>query len=150
MKKTFLISVIAIAMLATSCGLFDVSNAEKAANFEREAQSVKYSSEYATTVNKLELSEGNFQSYRRVVFYNVRLGENVFVCEGYCHVQIDSDGDVELVVKVGNGQYLRHYLGQKQDITYFSEQLDASTVTNNDSYRVIWNPKLWIPAIDKE
>ena len=150
MRKIFLISVIAITMLATSCGIFGVSNAEKAANFEREAQSVKYSSEYATTVNKLELSEGNFQSYRRVVFYNVRLGENVFVCEGYCHVQIDSDGDVELVVKVGNGQYLRHYLGQKQDITYFSEQLDASTVTNNDRYRVIWNPKLWIPAIDKE
>lgn len=149
MKRFILFLCIAIAILVTSCGVFDVSNAEKAANFEREAQSVKYSSEYATTVNKLELSEGNFQSYRRVVFYNVRLGENVFVCEGYCHVQIDNDGDVELVVKVGNGQYLRHYLGQKQDITYFSEQLDASTVTNNDRYRVIWNPKLWIPAVDK-
>ena len=149
MKKIYLILCIAIAIMATSCGVFDVSNAEKAANFEREAQSVKYSSEYATTVNKLELSEGNFQSYRRVVFYNVRLGENVFVCEGYCHVQIDGDGDVELVVKTGNNQYLRHYLGQKQDITYFSEQLDASTVTNNDRYRVIWNPKLWIPAVDK-
>ena len=148
MKKLGLLFV--VAMLVTSCGLFDVSNAEKQMNFEREQQSVKYSSEYATTVNKLELSEGNFQSYRRVVFYNVRLGENVFVCEGYCHVQIDSDGDVELVVKTGNNQYLRHYLGQKQDITYFSEQLDASTVTNNDRYRVIWNPKLWIPAIDSE
>lgn len=148
MKKIYLILCIAIAIMATSCGLADVSNATKEANFKREAQSVRYSSEYATTINKLELNESNFGSYRRVVFYNVRLGENVFVCEGYCHVQIDRDGDVELVIKTGNGQYLRHYLGQKQDITYFSEQLDSSVVVNNDRYRVIWNPKLWIPSVD--
>ncbi len=148
MKKIYLILCIAIAIMATSCGLTDVSNATKAANFEREVTSVRYSSEYATTINKLELNEANFGSYRRVVFYNVRLGENVFVCEGYCHVQIDKDGDVELVVKTGNGQYLRHYLGQKEDITYFSEQLDSSLITNNDRYRVIWNPKLWIPGIE--
>lgn len=148
MKKIYLILCVAIAIMVTSCGLADVSNATKAVNFEREATSVKYSSEYATTINKLELNEANFGSYRRVVFYNVRLGENVFVCEGYCHVQIDGDGDVELVVKTGNDQYLRHYLGQKEDIIYFSEQLDSSLVVNNDRYRVIWNPKLWIPGIE--
>jgi hypothetical protein len=148
LKKIYLILCIAIAIMLTSCGLVDVSNAEKQANFQREAQSVKYSSEYATTINKLELNEANFNSYRKVVFYNVRLGENVFVCEGYCHVQVDSDGDIELVIKTGPGQYLRHYLGQKQDITYFSEQLDPNVITNNDRYRVIWNPKLWIPAIN--
>ena len=148
MKKIWFTFLVVFALMFASCGLVDMSNAEKQANFVREAQSVKYSSEYATTVNKLELAEGNFESYRRVVFYNVRLGENVFVCEGFCHVQIDSDGDVELVVKTGNGKYLRHYLGKQPDCTYFSEQLDANTVINNDRYRVVWNPKLWIPAID--
>jgi hypothetical protein len=148
MKKFFILMLFACATMFMSCGLADVSNATKAANFEREAVSVKYSSEYATTVNKLELNEANFGSYRRVVFYNVRLGENVFVCEGYCHVQIDNDGDVELVVKTGSGQYLRHYLGQKQDITYFSEQLDSSMIVDNDRYRVVWNPKLWIPGLE--
>lgn len=54
-----------------------------------------------------------------LVFYNVRLGETVFTCEGYYHVQVDKDGDIELVVKVDEDEYLRHYLGQKQDITYF-------------------------------
>lgn len=148
MKKIWIMFLIVFGLVFTSCGLVDVSNAEKEVNFEREAMSVKYSSEYATTINKLELNEANFGSYRRVVFYNVRLGENVFVCEGFCHVQIDRDGDVELVIKTGEGQYLRHYLGQKQDITYFSEQLESNKITNNDRYRVIWNPKLWIPAID--
>lgn len=146
MKKILFLLMITLSI--TSCGLADISNAEKQKNFERESKSVRYSSEYATTINKLELNEANFNSYRRVVFYNVRLGENVFVCEGFCHVQIDRDGDVELVIKTGEGQYLRHYLGQKQDITYFSEQLDSSKITGNDRYRVIWNPKLWIPVID--
>ncbi len=115
-------------------------------NRGREADTARLQSEYAKTVNKLEMKEGNFRTFRRVTFYNVRLGEVVFVCEGYCHVAIDKDRDVELVVKVGMDEYLRHYLGQKQDITYFSEQLKASEVTNNNGYRIQFNPKLWIPA----
>ena len=108
------------------------------------AKSAKYQSEYAVTVNKLEMKEGNFKTYRRVVFYNVRLGENVFACEGYCHVQVDRDGDIEIVVKTGEDEYLRHYLGQKQDITYFSEQLKP--VKEGDyRYQIVWNPKIWLP-----
>lgn len=113
-------------------------------NYNREARSAKYQSEYAVTVNKLEMKEGNFKTYRRVVFYNVRLGETVFACEGYSHVQTDGDGDIEIVVKTGDEEYLRHYLGQKKDITYFSEQLKP---VKNDEYRyqIVWNPKLWFP-----
>ena len=122
-KKNWILPVIALVFSCLtflwSCGVIDLSNEQKALNFEREAQSVKYSSEYATTVNKLELAEGNFDCYRRVTFYNVRLGENVFVCEGYCHVQIDRDGDVELVIKAGPNEYLRHYLGQKTRYNIF-------------------------------
>ena len=69
------------------------------AQFEREKYEAKYTTEYARSVNDLEKAEGNFKVYRRVVFYNVRLGETVFVCEGYCHVQVDDDGDIELVIK---------------------------------------------------
>lgn len=115
-------------------------------NRGREADTARLQSEYAKTVNKLEMKEGNFRTFRRVTFYNVRLGEVVFVCEGYCHVTVDEDRDVEIVVKVGTDEYLRHYLGQKQDITYFSEQLKTSEVTNNNSYKIQFNPKLWIPA----
>lgn len=109
-----------------------------------EARQAKYTSTYATIINKLEMKESNFETYRKVVFYNVRLGETVFACEGYCHVQVDADGDIEIVVRTGKDDYLRHYLGQKQDITYFSEQLEP---THNEDYRyqIVWNPKLWLP-----
>lgn len=117
MKKIF------IAIFAVSLFVGCTGNELAEMNYNREMRSAKYQSEYATTVNKLEMKEGNFKTYRRVIFYNVRLGETVFACEGYSHVQVDRDGDIEIVVKTGDEEYLRHYLGQKRDITYFSEQL---------------------------
>ena len=147
MKRKILITILLICLMSVfmSCGPSDFANATAAVNYQREADSAKYTSEYAKTVNKLEMQEGNFNTLRRVTFYNVRLGETVFVCEGYCHVQIDKDGDIELVVKTGQNEYLRHYLGQKQDITYFSEQLKSDVVLDNYRYKVVFNPKLWLP-----
>lgn len=143
--------VLLAAALGVSFSLVSCGNENEVAQlqFEREAKAAQYRSEYATTINHLEMQEGNFKSYRRVVFYNVRLGETVFCCEGYCHVQVDKDGDIELVVKTGENQYLRHYLGQKQDITYFSEQLKA-TEGKAFHYKITWNPKLWVPDIFTE
>lgn len=142
MKKFLIVLTVLVSTLFISCTPNDYAEM----NYNREARAAKYQSEYATTVNKLEIKEGNFKTLRRVTFYNVRLGEIVFACEGYCHVQIDKDGDVELVIKVGPEEYLRHYLGQKQDITYFSEQLKPTEVINYDRYTIIWNPNKWIPT----
>ena len=147
MKKVFGI-VLAFAMVVGLMGCSGNDWAEM--NYNREARTAKFQSEYATTVNKLEMAEGNFKTLRKVTFYNVRLGEIVFACEGYCHVQIDKDGDVELVVKVGEGEFLRHYLGQKQDITYFSEQLKKTDVVNYDRYKIVWNPNKWVPTFEAE
>lgn len=142
MKKIFVLFLVLITSLLFSCSENDIAQY----NYEREKRTAAYQSEYAKSINKLEMSEGNFKTYRRVVFYNVRLGETVFTCEGYCHIQIDEDGDIELVVKTAPDAYFRHYLGQKQDITYFSEQLKP--VDNNEFYyKITWNPKLWIPTI---
>lgn len=144
MKKIFLVFAVIVGGLFFGCTPNEIAQM----NYEREAREAKYQSEYATTVNKLEMKEGNFGTYRRVTFYNVRLGEIVFACEGHIHVQIDADGDVELVVKTGSNEYLRHYLGQKQDITYFSEQLEAAYIPDDHRYRIVWNPNKWIPIFE--
>ena len=144
MKKIFIILITLMVILLAGCSPNDYAEM----NYAREAREAKYQSEYATTVNKLEMNEGNFKTYRRVTFYNVRLGEIVFACEGHIHVQIDNDGDVELVVKTGSNEYLRHYLGQKQDITYFSEQLESDFIPDDHRYRIVWNPNKWIPVFE--
>ena len=146
MKKSAVLLISILAMLLISCTAGDFAQI----SYEKEAQDAKYTSEYARTVNKLEKAEGDFKSLRRVIFYNVRLGETVFSCEGLCHVQIDNDGDVELVIKTGPDSYLRHYLGQKQDITYFSEQIASNNNINNYKYQITFNPKLWVPQIVSE
>ena len=141
-KRSFLIFVTVMAFMVV---LF---SCDAQSQFRQEAYDAKYKSTYATTVNKLEMEEGNFNVYRRVIFYNVRLGETVFACEGFCHVQVDEDGDVELVIKTEDKQYLRHYLGQKQDITYFSEQIEPAFIPNDRKYRITFNPRLWIPKFE--
>ena len=139
-----------ITILFLLCfALFGFISCGAAGNFEAEKYDAKYKSEYGLTVNKLEMKEANFETFRRVTFYNVRLGEIVFVCEGYSHVQIDNDGDVEIVIKTGEDEFLRHYLGQKQDITYFSEQLKP-VKEEERRYKIIWNPKLWLPVFETE
>lgn len=145
-KKIIVLFALVFAVLLTSCTAGDMAQM----SYQREAQDAKYTSEYARTVNKLEKAEGDFKSLRRVIFYNVRLGETVFSCEGFCHVQIDDDGDVELVIKTGPDSYLRHYLGQKQDITYFSEQISSNNDIKNYRYQITFNPKLWVPDIVSE
>ncbi|MBR5965364.1 MAG: hypothetical protein IK015_04550 [Treponema sp.] len=143
MKKRFFLFMVAVAFIAAV-----LVSCTAQGRYEYEQYQARYKSTYATAVNKLEMEEGNFHVYRRVVFYNVRLGETVFACEGYCHVQIDKDGDVELVIKANDKQYLRHYLGQKKDITYFSEQLEPALIPADRKYRITFNPRLWIPKIE--
>lgn len=142
--KKFIFLIGMVACLFISCSANDIAEMNQA----REARTARLQSEYATSINKLEMKEGNFETLRRITFYNVRLGEIVFACEGYAHIEIDDDGDVEIVVKVGDGQYLRHYLGQKEDITYFSEQLKSVEVIDYNRYQIVWNPKKWIPQFD--
>lgn len=95
------------------------------------------------------MAEANFRSRRRVVFYNTRSDEVVFAIEGYIHVAIDRDGDIELVIKVGEQQYLRDYLGKNMNMVYFSEELMPCEV-DSYAYKIVWNPNNWIPVFDTE
>ncbi len=136
MKRLFLVFV---TLILCSC-----SNDWAAIQQQHEYNTAQYRSEYAVIRPKLNMNESSFKEYRKVVFYNVRLGTTVFACIGYTHIQIDEDGDIELVVKVGENNYLRHYLMPRQDITYFSEQLEPNEVSGY-KYEIIWNPDLWVP-----
>ena len=90
-----------------------------------------------------------FEIYRRVVFYNGITDTYILMIEGYCSVGIDDDGDFFVVVKVDNGQFLKHYLGLSDNVTYFAEQIEASKVSTQ-RYRVVFKPSVIVPAIDIE
>lgn len=95
----------------------------------------------------LEYAEQNFEVYRRVVFYNGITGEYILTIEGKLALIVDSDGDLVVTVKTEKGEYMKHYLGLSDNVTYFSEALQSNDVSVN-SYRVIFKPSLIIPTIE--
>lgn len=97
--------------------------------------------------SNLERAEQNFEVYRRVVFYNGITGEYILTIEGYLAVIVDEDGDLVVTVKTEGGKYLKHYLGLSDNVTYFSEALEASDVSTS-GYKVLFKPSVIAPTIE--
>lgn len=107
----------------------------------------QYTSDAAIARRNLETAEQNFQVFRRVVFYNGITGEYILQLEGYLAIIVDSDGDLVVTVKTESGQYLKHYLGLSDNVTYFSEALAPNTVSARQ-YKVVFKPISIIPTIE--
>jgi len=97
--------------------------------------------------SNLERAEQNFNVYRRVVFYNGITGDYILSIEGFLAIIVDSDGDLVVTVKTDSGEYLKHYLGLSDNVTYFSEALMASAVSDK-RYTVVFKPAAILPTID--
>lgn len=126
-KAVFILAAVIIIVSAMGCGL-RASNASVARH-------------------NLEVAEQNFNVYRRVVFYNGINGEYILTIEGMLAIVVDSDGDLVVTVKTEEGEYLKHYLGLSDNVTYFSEALGSNAVSTS-RYRVIFKPSTIIPSID--
>jgi hypothetical protein len=87
-----------------------------------------------------------FKVYRRVVFYNGITDKYILQIEGYCSVDVE-DGRLAVIIKTQKGDFLKHYLGLSDNVTYFSEQLEPSKVSTKN-YKVIFKPSIIIPDVD--
>ena len=94
-----------------------------------------------------DIDKHNFEVYRRIVFYNGITNDYILVIEGYFTIKQGYDKDIVVTVKTENGKYLKHYLGLSDNVTYFSEQLEPSTVSDK-RYKVIFKPSEIIPYIE--
>lgn len=89
-----------------------------------------------------------FRINRRVVFYNGITNEYILVIEGYCSLgNYDKVGEVSITCEVGKGTYKKHFLGLSDNVTYFSEQIDGTGVSE-DAYKVIFKPRAIIPDME--
>jgi hypothetical protein len=124
-KIIFIMMIAGIAFLASAC-----SDAEIASlNVSRAAD--------------------QFEVYRRVVFYNGITDTYILMVEGYCSIEVETNGMLAVMVKVGKGEYIKHYLGLSDNVTYFAEQLVGLKVSDT-RYRVIFKPSIIVPNIDVE
>ena len=90
-----------------------------------------------------------FEIFRRVVFYNGITNDYILEVRAYCSVTPLDDGRIEVIIKTENGDYLKHYLGLSDNVTYFCEQIEPKKVSDKH-YRVIFKPSVIAPSVDME
>lgn len=89
-----------------------------------------------------------FQIDRRVIFYNAIADSAILTIQGKCSVAKDNqDNQLEVICKVGNNAYKKHYLGISDNVTYFVEQLYSKDVSSYH-YEVVFKPQSILPDID--
>ena len=95
----------------------------------------------------LSKSADQFEVNRRVIFYNGITGGYMLSIEGLCSLgNNDKEGEVSITCKVGPNSYKKHFLGLSDNVTYFVEQLEPSTVSTYH-YRVIFRPSEIVPDV---
>lgn len=94
----------------------------------------------------LSQAADNFEINRRIVFYNGVTGDYILTIEGLCS-QEQRDKKLAVTCKVGAGQYKKHFLGLSDNVTYFSEQIEAAPA-NIYFYRVTFKPSVIVPSIN--
>src|SRR5271167_4093859 len=92
----------------------------------------------AVASRNISQAADSFEIARRIVFYNGITGEYILTIEGLCS-QEQSERKMAVTCKVGPGLFKKHFLGLSDNVTYFSEQMDAAPA-NTYHYRVIFKP----------
>ena len=92
----------------------------------------------------LSVEAGQFKLVRRIVFYNGITDTYILTIEGRC--QIDHEQKLAVTCKTGEDEYKKHYLGLSDNVTYFSEQLEAADVSAF-RYKVIFKPEAIVPDV---
>lgn len=87
----------------------------------------------------------SFRVKRRIVFVNLRSDTYLYVITGNCSIDTDSiDNQLEVICKVGEDKYQKHFLYLSNEVTYTAEQLDYSEVSKYD-YEIVFKPESIVP-----
>lgn len=124
MKKKLVIFMFLLVLVLTACSAKDTVSQ----NISRDAD--------------------EFRIVRRVVFYNSITDTYMMEMVGNIAIDIDRDGVIEVIAKIGPNEYQKHYLGLSDNVTYTVEQIGTSGASEY-RYKMIFKPESIIP-IDLE
>lgn len=103
-----------------------------------------------TASRNISYDSDNFKVMRRVVFVNGITDKYLLSIEGLCSITKDNeDQQLEVTCKTGEGEFKKHYPGISDKVTYFVEQMDASSV-DTFHYKVAFRPETILPDIDMQ
>jgi hypothetical protein len=96
----------------------------------------------------LSTAADNFEIQRRIVFLNGITDTYLLVIEGRCSLgNFDAERELSVTCKISDDQFVKHYLGLSDNVTYFVEQTKAASVSEYH-YRVVFKPEELLPDID--
>jgi len=96
----------------------------------------------------LSVAADAFEVNRRIVFYNGITDSYMLTIEGRCSIFSDNeDLQLEVTCEVGDGQFKKHFLGLSDNVTYFVEHLNPTSVSKYH-YRVIFRPTTVVPEVE--
>ena len=88
-----------------------------------------------------------FRVKRRIVFYNSIQDTYILSIVGNCSIELtDEYNMLEVICKVGEDKYQKHFLGLSDNVTYSVEQLDYSEVSKYH-YEIVFKPTIIIPIV---
>lgn len=133
MKKNNMIKIIAWIIIIIT-GLICIFCSTGCA-FERDSDIASYN------VSK---EADSFKVKRRITFINLRSNDYLFQMTGNCSIDDNSSNELEVICKVGEDKYQKHFLYKSDEITYVVEQLGYSEVSKYD-YEIVFKPESIIP-----
>ena len=96
--------------------------------------------------SNLSRAADNFEITRRVVFLNGITDTYLLSIEGRCSI-LDERNQLEVTCKLNDDEYVKHFLGLSDNVTYFAEQVEGADVSAYH-YRVVFKPQVILPDID--
>lgn len=130
MKKKLIIITTLIILILSGCSIKWSSNAKDRVSYN------------------ISRDADEFRVIRRVVFYNSITDTYMMEMVGNIAIDIERDGVIEVIAKIGPNEYQKHYLGLSDNVTYTVEQLGVSDVSEY-KYKMIFKPESIVP-IDLE
>lgn len=97
-----------------------------------------------TVSQNISKDSDEFRVVRRVVFYNSLTDTYMMEMVGNIAIDIDRDGVIEVIAKIGPNEYQKHYLGLSDNVTYTVEQLE-SVDASEYRYKMVFKPESIIP-----
>lgn len=105
-------------------------------------------SEADTVSSNLSKSADSFEVTRRIVFFNGITDKYLLTIEGLCSLgNSDKERELSVTCKTSPTTYKKSFLGLSDNVSYFVEQIDSSSV-DPFHYRVIFRPQSIIPDFD--
>jgi hypothetical protein len=106
------------------------------------------SSDADVASQNLSKAAEQFEISRRITFLNGITDSAPLIIEGRCSIE-NEGAHLTVTCKDNNDQFMKHYLGLSDNMSYVVEQLTAADASTSQ-YRFFVRPSALIPNIDVE